>query len=192
MKKIIGLTIVFMLLIGMSVIGTWAYFSDIETSQSNTFAAGTLDLKTGDVDGVSQTLLATNMAPGDTVGPETIILNNTGSVGGATLDLAFSYVENDDSPNPVDKTADETAAMLEVTTLNYNLVSLLGDIIDGNGNLYTDIEDLKNAGAVLSGLDGIDASASRVFEIAVQLRDSTGGEFQADGITITMTFTLNQ
>jgi len=190
MKKIIGLTIVFMLLIGMTGIGTWAYFSDVETSTGNQMTAGTLDLKTDDVDGVSQTLFATNMAPGDTVGPETISLKNTGSVDGLTLDLAFSYINNDGSPNPAPMTADATAAMLEVTTLNYNLVSLLGSISDFQPNGYTDIEDLKNAD--LSGLNGIDASANKVFEIEVKLRDGAGGDFQADGITVTMTFTLNQ
>jgi len=56
MKKILGLTIVFVLLIGMGCIGTLAYFLDTETSSNNTFAAGTLDLKTDDADGVSQTL----------------------------------------------------------------------------------------------------------------------------------------
>jgi len=190
MKKILGLTIVIMLLIGMAGIGTWAYFSDIETSQSNTFAAGTMDLKTDDVDGVSQTLLATNMAPGDTVGPETIILNNTGSVEGSTLDLAFSYINSDGSTNPVDKSDDETAAMLEVTTLKYGGNDLLSSVSDGNINGYRDIEDLKNAD--LSGQSGIGASANKTFEIAIKLRDGTGSDFQADGITITMTFTLNQ
>lgn len=190
MKRILGLTIAFMLLIGMAGIGTWAYFIDIETSQGNTFAAGTLDLKTDDVDGVSQTLLATNMAPGDTVGPETIILKNTGSVAGSTLDLAFSYVENDGSPNPVNMSADATAAMIEVTTLKYDGNDLLSSVSDGNGNGYPDIEDLKNAD--LSGQDGIDAGATKDFEIAVQLRASTSSDFQADGITITMTFILNQ
>jgi predicted ribosomally synthesized peptide with SipW-like signal peptide len=34
MKRILGLTIAFMLLIGMASIGTWAYFSDVETSTS--------------------------------------------------------------------------------------------------------------------------------------------------------------
>ena len=191
MKKIIGLTIAFMLLIGMTGIGTWAYFSDVETSTGNQMTAGTLDLKTDDVDGVSQTLFATNMAPGDTVGPETITLKNTGSVDGLTLDLAFSYVENDGSPNPVDKSADETAAMLEVTVLNYGGSSLLGSISDGNSNTWTDIEDLKNAD--LSGQSSIGASASKDFQIAVQLRGvETGNDFQADGIIVTMTFTLNQ
>ena len=191
MKKIIGLTIAFMLLIGMTGIGTWAYFSDVEASTGNQMTAGTLDLKTNDADGVSQTLFATNMAPGDTVGPETIILNNTGSVDGSTLDLVFSYIENDGSFNLVDKTEDETAAMLEVTVLNYDGSSLLGSVDDFQPNGYTDIEDLKNA--YLSGQSGIGASASKDFQIAVQLRGAeTGNDFQSDGITVTMTFTLNQ
>jgi len=191
MKKILGLTIAFMLLIGMTGIGTWAYFSDVEASTGNQMTAGTLDLKTNDVDGVSQTLFVTNMAPGDTVGPETIILKNTGSVDGSTLDLVFSYIENDGGSNLVNKSADETAAMLEVTVLNYDGSSLLGSISDGNSNTWTDIEDLKNA--YLSGQSGIGASASKDFQIAVQLRGvETGNDFQSDGITVTMTFTLNQ
>ena len=190
MKKILGLAIAFVLLIGMTGIGTWAYFSDTETSTGNQLTAGTLNLTTNDADGVTQTLLATNMAPGDTVGPETITLKNTGSVAASSLDLAFSYVESDGSTNPVDMTADATAAMLEVTTLNYGGSSLLSSVSDGNSNTYKDIEDLKNAD--LSGQSGIDASASKDFEIAVQLRTSTGNDFQADGITVTMTFTLNQ
>ena len=76
MKKILGLTVAVLLSIGMVGIGTWAYFSDVETSTGNVLTAGTLDLKTNDVDGVSQTLLATNMEPGDTIGPEIIILKN--------------------------------------------------------------------------------------------------------------------
>jgi len=193
MKKIIGLTIAFMLLIGMTSIGTWAYFSDVEASTGNQMTAGTLDLKTNDEDGVSQTLFVTNMAPGDTVGPETIILNNTGSVDGSTLDLTFSYEENDGSFNLVGKTKDETAAMLEVTVLNYGGSSILGDddVIDGNGNGWKDIQDLTTSG--LSGQSGIGAApASKVFEIGVMLRTETGSDFQSDGITVTMTFTLNQ
>jgi len=191
MKKILGLTIAFMLLIGMTGIGTWAYFSDVEASTGNQMTAGTLDLKTNDVDGVSQTLFTTNMAPGDTVGPETITLKNIGSVDGSTLDLVFSYIENDGSSNLVNKSADETAAMLEVTVLNYDGSSLLGSISDGNSNTWTDIEDLKNAD--LSGQSSIGASASKDFQIAVQLRGAeTGNDFQADGIIVTMTFTLNQ
>ena len=189
-KRILGLSIAFTLLVGMAGIGTWAYFSDVETSTSNVLAAGTLDLKTNDVDGVSQTLLATNMEPGDTIGPETIILKNAGSVAGSTLGLAFTYVESDGSSNPVNKSADDTAAMIEVITLKYDGSSLLASVMDNNTNGYRDIQDLKNTD--LSGQSSIDALASKEFQIAIKTRDSIGSDFQADGITVTMTFTLNQ
>ena len=190
MKRIVGLAIALILLVGMCGIGTWAYFSDVETSASNELTAGTLDLKTDDVDGVSQTLLAINMAPGDTVGPQTITLKNTGSVEGLTLDLAFSYVESDSGTNPVNMSADATAAVLEITTLNYGGSDILTSVSDINTNSYKDIEDLKNAD--LTGQTGIDASGTKDFDIAVQFRGDVGHEFQSDGINITMTFILNQ
>ncbi len=190
MKKILGLTIATVLFIGMAGIGTLAYFSDIETSTGNTLAAGTLDLKTGGTDGVSGTLVATGMAPGVIVGPATIVLNNIGSVAGSSLDLSFSYVNTDGTPNPIPMTADQTAAMIEVTTLNYGGSSILSDITADNGNGYPDIQDLKNSD--LSGQSGIGAGANKVFEIGVTLRAGTSGDYQADGITITMTFVLNQ
>ena len=190
MKTIFGLTIAFILAVGMVGVGALAYFTDTETSAGNQLTAGTLDLKTDDADGVSETLYATNLAPGDTVGPSTIQLKNSGNVDGSTLDIEFSYVETDGSPNLVDKSASDTAAMMEVTTLDYGGSDLLGSVSDSNGNGYEDIEDLKNED--LSGQSGIDASATENFEIAVQLRSETSDDFQADGITLTMTFTLNQ
>ncbi len=190
MKKILGLTVALLLLSGMTGIGTWAYFSDTETSTGNQMAAGTLDLKTDDVDGVSQTLFAINMQPGDNVTSENITLKNIGSVAGATLDMVFSYVESDNSPNPGNMSANATAAMLEVTALNYGGSSLLSLVNDGNSNTYKDMEDLKNAD--LSGQSSINPAATKGFDIAVFLRTETGKNFQADGIDITITFTLNQ
>ena len=191
MKKILGLTIAFMLLIGMGGIGTWAYFQDTETSTGNVFAAGTLDLKTNDVDGVTQTLYASNLKPGDSV-PGSITLKNTGSVAGSTLDLAFSYVESDASPNPTNMTADETAAMIQVTTLNYGVTNLITSVpvADDNGNGWIDMQDV--AGTDLSGQGGIGALSTKDFAITVQLRIGTSSDFQSDGINITMIFTLNQ
>ena len=87
-------------------------------------------------------------------------------------------------------TADQTAAMLGVTKLNYDGSSILGSVSDSQPNGYIDIGDLYNAD--LSGQSGIADSANKVFEIEVKLRDSTGNDFQEDGITITMNFTLNQ
>ncbi len=44
MKKILGLTIAAVVIIGLVAGGTWAYFSDTETTTGNTFTAGTIDL----------------------------------------------------------------------------------------------------------------------------------------------------
>ena len=190
LKKIIGLTIALILLSGISGIGTWAYFRDVETSSENVLAAGTLDLKTDDADGVSQTLLASNIMPGDTVGPETIILKNNGTLNGSSLDLSFSYIESDSSPNPADMTANATAAILQVTTLNYDSSSLLSSVSDNNSNGYKDVYDLSTAN--LSGLVGIGPFSTKNFEIAVTLRSDASKDFQADGIDVTMNFILNQ
>lgn len=189
-KMVIGLIIAFMLAVSMTSVGVFAYFSDTETSTDNQFTAGTLDLKTDDADGVSQTLYATNLAPGNTVGPSTIALKNAGSIDGSTVDIAFSYVENDGSPNSVNMGTDDTAGMLEVTILNYGGTSLLSSVNDSNSNGYIDVHDLADDG--LPERSGINASATKDFEIAVQLRSDTGNDFQADGINTTMTFTLNQ
>jgi hypothetical protein len=81
--------------------------------------------------------------------------------------------------------------MMEVITLDYGVSDLLSsNINDVNVNGYKDVEDLKNSS--LTGLSGIAASATRDFVISVMLRSETGNDFQADGITITMTFTLKQ
>jgi len=44
-KKILGLTLAVVLVIGLVAGGTWAYFSDTETSTGNVFSAGTIDLE---------------------------------------------------------------------------------------------------------------------------------------------------
>lgn len=190
MKKLFVLSLALVIVIGIAGVATYAYFADTETSSNSRLVAGTLDLKTDDADGVSRTLYATSMSPGATAGPVAINLKNDGACDGAALDIVFSSAESDGSPNSVDKTADALAALMEVVALDYGGSSLLGGVTDVNGNGWKDVYDLKNSD--LTGQSGIAASASRVFNIAVQLRSETANDFQADGIDITMTFTLRQ
>lgn len=190
-KKILGLIIVLLLMAGMSGLSTWAFFTDAETSSNNVFAAGTLDLKTDDQDGVSQTLIATNMRRGDIVGPEIIILKNSGSLASSTIDISFSYIENDSSPNPVDMSADDTASLITVTILKYAEANILTYVDDNNSNGYIDVYDLA-ATSNLAGLPGINSGTTKNFEIAVRLNENVTGQYQADGIDITMTFSLKQ
>jgi predicted ribosomally synthesized peptide with SipW-like signal peptide len=189
-RTLVSLVLATTFVVGTAGIATWAFFTDTEQSTDNVFTAGILDMKTNDDDGVSHTLDATGMAPGDTIGPSTIALRNSGNLGGTTLDISFSYVENDGSPNLVDISADDMAAMIEVITLNYDGANLLGSLSDNNANTYIDFEDLINAD--LSGLSGLDTTISKDFEIAAQFRSEVGNEYQADGISMNMTFVLNQ
>jgi spore coat-associated protein N len=188
MKKIVGLSLALIMILGLMGVDTFAYFTDTETSSGNRLTAGTLDLKTNDVDGVSQTLYATSMSPGASVNA-TIALRNAGTTNGATLDIVFSYENSDGSPNTVPMDADPTAAVLQVTTLTYNGTDLLTSVSNG-ANGYKDILDLKNSD--LTGLSGINAGATKNFVIAIRLRNEIGNGFQSDGIIMTMTFTLKQ
>lgn len=88
MKKILILVIACVLCLGM-VGGAFAWFSDTETSEDNTFTAGTLDLQLNDMDTSgwvdTPTLTVatvTDMAPGVEVGPFNIGFKNAGTVDG--------------------------------------------------------------------------------------------------------------
>jgi len=185
-----ALSLALVMVLCMGVSGTLAYVTDTQPSSGNLLTAGTLNLTTDDADGVTQTLYALSMSPGDTAGPTAITLKNTGTTDGATLDIVFSYAESDGSPNTVNKTADEVAAMIEVVTLSYGGNSLLASISDTNSNGYKDVGEL--ALTSFTGLSGLTAAASKEFVIAVRLRGETPNDFQSDGIIITMTFTLKQ
>ena len=191
MKKIVGISLAVLILSGMTGIGTWAYFSDFESASGNVLAAGTLDLKTNDTDGESQQFFGTQkMKPGFIIGPEYVVLKNAGSLDAATLDIDLTYVENDHPKNPVNKSADETAANIAVTTLNYGGASILSLIPDLNADGIKDLYEMKNAS--LNTLAGIDSQSTKTFEMAVQCAANTTKQFQGDGITITINFTLNQ
>lgn len=202
-KVVIGLVII--VVVASFISGAaYAWFSDTEQSTNNQITAGTLDLKTNDADGVTATLSATTMKPSDTQGPSTITLRNVGSINGATLDIDISYSESDNetldndtsfefaainNPSLYEKTADEFADELVVDTLTYEGANLLTGITDTDA----DGIDMKEvAAADLTGQSGLNASQTKDFVIQVTLKSGLGNEFQADGIDITITFTLNQ
>jgi hypothetical protein len=193
MKRVLGLIIYTVILLGVlagTVRSANTFFVDTEGSSSNQFTAGTLDLKTNNADGVTQTLYATGLKPNVSVGPATITLKNNGTTNGSTLDIALSYAESDGSPNTVNLSADATAAVIEVTTLTYNGANLLTGINDSNGNGYKDIQDFMNAS--LTGLAGLTVGQSKDFVMTIKMRDGISNDFQGDGIAMTINFTLRQ
>jgi predicted ribosomally synthesized peptide with SipW-like signal peptide len=107
MKKIIGLTIAALLIIGIVGAGTFAYFSDTETSANNTFTAGTLNLGLANVSSNSTgSATATwtspsNWAPGDNVSA-TLYVNNAGTINMSSVNVTFSHVLTEGTPATVD------------------------------------------------------------------------------------------
>ena len=108
MKKILGLTIAALMVMGLVGGGTWAYFSDTEVSTGNTIEAGTLNLTvditdgggaiTGIVtpggDGANEFIeFPTNLAPSDS-GTMVFTATGAGSVDG-TLTIASTVTTTD-------------------------------------------------------------------------------------------------
>ena len=209
MKRILGLTVTVLIVMGLVGGGTWAYFSDPETSTGNIVTAGTLDLRTDDVNGVAATLFTENLKPGayvPTAANATITLKNEGTIDGGSLDITVAYVETDNATQEAiiagdtdlsgNLTADQYATGLTLTIFDYDGTNLItsANISDENGNSRVDIHDLKAASDAnkLVGLAGLTASASKDLNIRVQLDSSANNTFMADGITTTFTFTLQQ
>ena len=98
MKKIFGLTIAALMVMGLVGGGTWAYFSDTETSTGNVLTAGTLDLNLEGDNSDHKVIEAsvTNVKPGDGPNSEYVLLENVGSIAGE-LDVAISTIVNTES-----------------------------------------------------------------------------------------------
>lgn len=213
-KKVLLLALALLLVAGMTGYGTWAYFADTESSLANTFTAGTLDLKVSDDnepfgDGVSQTWVLSNVAPGDV--PAVVYevsLMNTGSLAGSHVEIAFSHaidealnpVESDTNPN---STAADFARYVEVKYMDYDGIIFTGAgatfghaIVDANHNGWLDLEDVTlpdNAPA----LDNLptplpNGGNVRSFHVGLAFRPEAGNDLQGDRLITTVTFTLNQ
>jgi predicted ribosomally synthesized peptide with SipW-like signal peptide len=204
MKKIIGLTIAALLIIGLVAGGTLAYFSDTEASNGNTFTAGTLNLVstvdgtgaagkfiiTAGGDGLNGNVAFSNIAPGET-GTITWTLSNTGSISGNLTMLAATTFGEGAAPNDAELAADST----NLVGLDQKLtvwVTRGGTDIPGLGTTlaYVPMSDLA-AGLNLEN-QTIAASGSLVYVLNWQVPTIVGNEIQGDNATLDITFTLTQ
>ena len=78
MKKILGLTIAIVLVIGLVAGGTWALFSDTETSGQNVFEAGTIDIAIDGQNPWTGSFTIDDMKPCET-GYITFVIQNVGT-----------------------------------------------------------------------------------------------------------------
>ncbi len=187
--------------------GTFAYFSDIETSEGNTFTAGTLDLKIKDQDpqgspdwyygdGVTATWTMSNMKPGDTVNGW-VRLRNDGSIKADKLDIDISNTVVD-PPGPESDTKEGTDDLdkhMFISHLNYTyytgtVKADLNDLSDVDGDANISLDEFES-----QGLHNLPAPPDQdryyTLYMTLQFDPSAGSDYQGDILNMTMTFTLH-
>ena len=213
MKKIITLSVVAVFLIALMGWSTWAFFSDTEASSSNTFSAGTLDLKLTD---------SQRDRPGRCDRQLQRQQSEAGRLRGAGLGHAEELGLPDRRPrrhqvrehghgqrleyNATDLGANiaDMSTVLTVSAMSYGATNLLaqsGGVFTnayieaadnaGNNDLAITLNELQNV--VVQGLTAPAASGGTVaFSITVGIAGSVGNGIQGDQDDVTVTFGLYQ
>lgn len=170
--------------------GTMAYFEDSETSDGNTVQAGTLNLEFGG--GGSFSFNAALAPTQSTTGTVTLVGNDSLS---GSLDVDVSYTENDAAGNQTDVTADQLASNLLVETLTYGGTDLTGQVsASGPEPTLQELATNDQTSGETTGNDLIDLQdpgAGTDFVMGLRLAD-VGNQYQRDGLTVDVTFHLNQ
>ncbi|MGB9793120.1 MAG: TasA family protein [Thermacetogeniaceae bacterium] len=160
--------------------GTFAYFSDAESSLGNSFTAGTLNLAVGDESpNNSPDFTLANVKPGDS-GAITYVLKNVGTIDGY-LDIADVTVVNDGGVNtePEGNTTGDLGAKVTVK-------ASLDDETFYTGTLNGFANALYNLNKEIA------AGGSSTLKIEWNVPSSVGNEIQGDIATVGMTFQLDQ
>jgi hypothetical protein len=155
MKRILGLTLAAFLITAIAVGGTWAYISDIETSQDNTLIVGTLNLQVGATDPCTESIdIGTELKPGDSGNAADWTVSNLGDISG-TLKIEIGTITNYENTRiePEEAAGDTTTGATE---------GELGDFVDiaiwldmnrsggwDSGDMY-----LKSDGSVVNWTSG--------------------------------------
>ena len=199
---LVALVVIGALLLSM---GTYSFWSDDETVSGNNVEVGTLDLT---VDGgASEIISLTNAQPGDN-DSQTFSLRNVGSTEADHVAMDLSFTEQANEPAEpadvdlnVEQSAAQTAAMVEVTEFTYDGTDLLGSVTDANGNGIIDLADVQSQAGSLDDLAAPAAGGTDTADLTlgVQIANDDDGSFtgtdedvMADGVDITLEFTLNQ
>ena len=155
MKKVIGLTLVAILIIGIVGGGTWAFFSDNETSQNNTLTAGTLDLQVGAADPCTESIdIGTQIQPGNGGNAADWTTTNLGSVSG-TFKVEIGSINNYENTRsePEEAAGDTTSGATEGELGDFVDIAIWLDM-DRSGGWNTGDMYLKSDGTVVNWVSG--------------------------------------
>lgn len=174
--------------------GTFAYFSDTQTSTDNDIVAGTITLN-GAADAQ---FTASNLAPGETVGPSSIqaTYDSGSSIDPAELDFSTAISEPsslEDNSETIDVTAADLAGQLnlDTATLSVNGTVQTDFIADLGFTTLADFDGYSQDSAA-SGAGGLSPGDTVTFEIQVTMDSATGNSYQGDAVSLDVTFTAEQ
>ncbi|GGN22781.1 hypothetical protein GCM10009021_25480 [Halarchaeum nitratireducens] len=167
-----------------------ALSSDQERSGSNTIQVRTVEFSMassggGVVDGSNGSLRPGASTSGN------VTISNLGDLDG-TADLNVTYTERDANGSTADGTdisADETAKLLDITTLQYGGLSIIKYINDRDGDGTKTLYDLAQSEVNLGTLD---ASESQRFSVTLTVNESSENTFRNDGLNATFNVTVTQ
>ena len=147
MKKVIILTIAALLIIGTISGGTWAFFSDTETSQNNTITAGSLDLQVGVTDPCTESIdLGYQIQHGMSDNAADWTVTNLGSADGIlSIDVSSIVNYENNRIEPEQAAGDTTTGVAE---------GELGDFVDMAIWLDIDQSGGWSSGDMYLGSDG--------------------------------------
>lgn len=179
MRKILIALLGVLLVAALAGAGTFAYFSDTETSTGNSFTAGTLDLTMNS----NQTIpfSFSNMKPGDS-GTITYTFTNAGNIDGY-LDLENISVVDTEGANPESETN-----ITDPGDLSANMDIAVK--LDGNLVWSGKLSNWGTAGSLSDLL--ILAGSTRTLEIAWSVSTGVGNDIQGDVVTAGFTAELAQ
>ena len=177
MNRKILFSIMVLALVGMLLgTGIYAYFSDVETSTGNSFAAGTLNLKVGDNDPTTASISVTGLKPGDAGKAADWLVKNIGTISG-NLTISVGIITNyeNDRTEPEKSAGDITSGETEGELGSFLKVAIWLDM-DKSGSWNVNDVALKSDGSILTN-DGDD-------ELPYDYLDNYGGESYASIITL--------
>ena len=197
-KKILISLSIIGVVAAIAIGGTIAYYNDTETSNGNTFTAGTLNLQVDNDDPITRFYSAEDIKPGYE-DKDVWELKNTGSLDGY-LHITFSNLVDDDvsCPEPEqNEGGDTTCGAGQDGELAENL-DILIYLDDGSNNFELGTDSLIYQGKVKGILQGdlfnyfLAAGNSKDFIMEMGVDSSVGNIIQTDKTGFDINFELTQ
>jgi spore coat-associated protein N len=202
MRKIAILSVAVLVIIGLVSAGTYAYFSDTESSTNNVLTAGTLDLNIDGGNVAVTTFTASAVAPGDS-GSGSSTLANVGTMAGE-LDITTSAVTNTPGAGGTEYEggSGELGANAQIAMyidVDQSGTWNAGDIgLQSNGAMYSfptalNYDAINNyASETWNAVETMGISASDNIVVNWQVPAGAGNDIQGDSVRFDISFILEQ